>query len=165
MLRKKFLVISVFTDGACLGNPGRGGWAAKIRYPCGRTDILRGAVEHTTNNRMELTAAVKALEALQAFQKSSPKSSPKEETILLHSDSRYLVSGMNAWVAQWQKRGWRTAAKKPVLNKDLWQKLLTLANSLQPQPQFRWVKGHDGIPDNEEVDRQAQEAAQKIEKN
>ena len=145
-------MISVFTDGACLGNPGRGGWAAKIRYPCGRTDNISGSAEETTNNRMELTAAVQALEALQSSQKG--------ETILLHSDSRYIVSGMNEWIAQWQRRGWRTAAKKPVLNKDLWQKLLACADDLNPKPQFRWVKGHDGIQDNEEVDRKAQEQAQ-----
>ena len=148
-------MIRVFTDGACLGNPGRGGWAAKIRYPCGRTDNISGATEETTNNRMELTAAVKALETLQSSQKEQ-----KGEAILLYSDSQYLVRGMNEWRAQWQQRGWRTAAKKPVLNKDLWQKLIALANRFEPQPQFQWIKGHDGIQDNEEVDQKAQEQAQ-----
>ena len=145
-------MINVFTDGACLGNPGRGGWAAKIRYASERVENIGGSAEQTTNNRMELTAAVKALEVLQSSQKG--------DAVLLHSDSQYLVKGMNEWIAQWQRRGWRTAAKKPVLNKDLWQKLLTLTDSLQPKPQFLWVKGHDGIQDNEEVDQQAQAQAQ-----
>ena len=145
-------MISVYTDGACLGNPGRGGWAAKIRYPS-RIESICGAEPQTTNNRMELTAAVKALEALRISQNSQP--------ILLHSDSQYLVRGMNEWIPQWQKRGWRTASKKPVLNKDLWQKLIAITENLNPKPQFLWVKGHYGIQDNEEVDLIAQKQAQK----
>ncbi len=144
-------MISVYTDGACLGNPGRGGWAAKIRYPS-HIENISGAEPQTTNNRMELTAAVKALEAIQNSQNCLP--------IRLHSDSQYLVRGMNEWIHQWQKRGWRTATKKPLLNKDLWQKLLVLTENLNPKPQFLWVKGHHGILDNEEVDQIAQKQAQ-----
>ena len=145
-------MISVFTDGACLGNPGKGGWAVKIRYPSQQVKNISGNVEQTTNNRMELTAAIEALEVLQASQEG--------EDIVLHSDSQYLVRGMNSWTTQWQRRGWRTAAKKPVLNKDLWLRLLTLTENLKPKPQFLWIKGHDGIQDNEEVDQQAQKQAQ-----
>ena len=149
-------MIRVFTDGACLGNPGRGGWAVKIRYPSGRIENISGAAEQTTNNRMELTAAIKALEGLKN------EESQKKDAVVIHSDSQYLVRGMNEWIVQWQRRGWRTASKKPVLNEDLWQELLVLVDGMDPKPRFRWVRGHDGIPDNEEVDRRAQAEAQNV---
>ena len=159
-------MIRVFTDGACLGNPGRGGWAVKIRYPSGRIENISGAAEQTTNNRMELTAAIKALEGLKnedpQNQDSQNGDSQKKDAVVIHSDSQYLVRGMNEWIVQWQRRGWRTASKKPVLNEDLWQELLVLVDGMDPKPQFRWVRGHDDIPDNEEVDRRAQAEAQNV---
>ena len=144
--------IEVFTDGACLGNPGKGGWAARIKLngQCQWREIY-GCEKLTTNNRMELTAAIKAIESL--------GENCENMLVVISSDSQYLVKGMNAWIVDWQKRGWRTAAKKPVQNLDLWQKLLQLSLKLNPKPQFLWVKGHEGNIENEKVDIIAKKAA------
>lgn len=131
--------VEIFTDGACKGNPGPGGWGALLRTGA-REKELSGGERLTTNNRMELTAAIRALQAL------------KEPcAVSLHSDSRYVVDGMTSWIANWQRRGWRTAARKPVLNADLWQELVQAAASHRIE--WIWVKAHNGHPENERVDQ------------
>ena len=148
--------IVVFTDGACLGNPGKGGWAARIKLnDQSQWREISGGEKLTTNNRMELTAAIKAIENLN----ESLNGNCENMLVVINSDSQYLVKGMNAWIVDWQKRGWRTAAKKSVLNLDLWQKLLQLSLKLNPKPQFLWVKGHEGNVENEKVDVMAKKAA------
>lgn len=133
--------VIIHTDGGCSGNPGPGGWAAVLEYN-GRTKELSGAVPDTTNNRMELTAAIEALRAL------------KEPcAIEFHTDSQYLRLGITEWLPQWKARNWRTAAKHPVKNADLWR---DLDQAVQPhQIQWRWVKGHAGHPLNERCDQLA----------
>ena len=131
--------VEIFTDGACSGNPGAGGWAAVLRYGS-HTKELSGYEPETTNNRMELTAAIKALEALKE---------PCEVT--LTTDSKYLCDGINnGWAASWRLRGWIKSDKKPALNPDLWSKLLDLAAIHRVR--FIWVKGHAGHPENERCD-------------
>lgn len=137
--------VEIFTDGACKGNPGPGGWGALLRMRRHEKE-LSGAEAQTTNNRMELTAAIKALAALNA---------PCE--VDLYSDSRYVVEGITKWVEGWQRRGWKTAAKKPVLNDDLWRELI--AQAARHQVRWHWVRGHDGHVENERVDRLASDAA------
>jgi ribonuclease HI len=137
--------VAIFTDGACKGNPGPGGWGALLRL--GRHEKeLSGSEAATTNNRMELTAAIKALEAL---------IEPCE--VVLHSDSKYVLDGIGGWVEGWQRNGWKTAAKKPVKNADLWQELIAAARPHRVE--WVWVKGHDGHPENERVDQLASDAA------
>lgn len=137
--------VEIFTDGACKGNPGPGGWGALLRMG-EREKELVGSDPETTNNRMEMTAALRALEALKR---------PCE--VHLYTDSKYLIDGITKWVFGWQKKGWKTAAKKPVLNEDLWRALLDAA---RPHTiAWHWVKGHDGHPENERVDRLASDAA------
>lgn len=133
--------IEIFTDGACKGNPGPGGWGALLRYD-GNEKHLYGGEAETTNNRMELLAAIKALEALKE---------PCE--VSLTTDSSYVRKGIMEWVASWKKNGWKTAAKKPVKNKDLWQQLDALAE--KHSVQWFWVKGHSGHPENELADELA----------
>lgn len=130
--------VEIFTDGACKGNPGPGGWAALLRMGKHEKE-LSGGEAATTNNRMELTAAIRALEAL---------IEPCE--VVLHSDSKYVLDGMTKWVAGWQKRGWKNASKQPVRNADLWHELIAAA--LPHQVDWVWVKGHNGHPENERVD-------------
>lgn len=138
--------VEIFTDGACKGNPGPGGWGALLRL--GRHEKeLSGGEPDTTNNRMEMTAAIRALAAL---------IEPCE--VDLHTDSRYLIDGITKWVAGWQKRGWVNASKKPVRNEDLWHELI--AQTARHKVQWHWVRGHSGHPENERVDRLASEAAQ-----
>ena len=134
--------VELFTDGACSGNPGPGGWGAILRYK-GAEKELSGGEESTTNNRMELTAAIEGLAAL------------KEPcNVTLYSDSKYLVDAITkGWAVGWRSRGWRKADKKPALNVDLWQRLLDLLE--QHQVTFVWVKGHAGHPENERCDRLA----------
>ena len=131
--------IDIFTDGACSGNPGQGGWGAVLRYH-GTEKELSGGEPETTNNRMELTAVIEALSAL------------KEPcAVTLTSDSKYVIDAVTkGWVYSWQKNGWRKADKKPALNVDLWEKLLPLLN--KHRVTFVWVKGHDGHPENERCD-------------
>ena len=130
--------VEIFTDGGCSPNPGEGAWAALLRYQ-GVEKQLSGYVAQTTNNRMELSAALAALMAMK-----------KPARIRLHTDSQYLQKGMLSWSAAWIKRGWKTADKKPVLNADLWQALLQEAK--RHEIQWVWVKAHNGHPENERVD-------------
>jgi ribonuclease HI len=131
--------VEIFTDGACSGNPGKGGWGAVLRYYGTEKELCGGAIE-TTNNRMELTAVIKALSAL------------KEPcAVTLTTDSKYVVDAVEkGWVYNWQKNGWRKADKKPALNVDLWEQLLPLLN--KHAVTFVWVKGHAGHPENERCD-------------
>ena len=140
--------VEIFTDGSCLGNPGPGGWAALLRFGGHNLEISGGA-RLTTNNRMELTAAIKGLEALK-------RPCPVE----LYTDSRYVCNAVNKkWLAAWQKRGWKKADKKEVLNQDLWKRLLPLLEKYQPR--LFWVEGHSGHPENERVDDLARAEASK----
>ena len=140
--------VDIFTDGACKGNPGPGGWAALLRL--GRHEKeLAGAESDTTNNRMELTAVIRGLQAL-----------TEPCRVTLYSDSRYVLDGMTKWVEGWQKRGWVNASKKPVRNADLWHDLIEVA--ARHEMSWRWVKGHDGHPENERVDRLASDEADRI---
>lgn len=134
----------IYTDGACRGNPGPGGWGALIRQG-GHESELSGAEADTTNNRMELMAAIMALRALPAGSKAD-----------IYTDSKYVMDGLNEWLPAWKLRGWKTAAKKPVKNQDLWQALdeATARHRLH----WHWVKGHAGNPGNERVDRVANAA-------
>ena len=130
--------IEVFTDGACRGNPGPGGWGVILQYQ-DRVREFHGGELETTNNRMELTAAIKALEAL------------KENCqVDVYTDSVYVRDGITKWLPRWRERGWRTAAKKPVKNQDLWMELAELVESHQVD--WHWVKGHAGHPGNERAD-------------
>jgi ribonuclease HI len=135
--------VVIYTDGACSGNPGPGGWGA-ILTSDGHMRELNGGEPHTTNNRMELTAAISALEALKR---------PSE--VELHTDSQYLRNGITQWLAGWKRNGWRTADKKPVKNEDLWRRLEAAA--LQQKIDWRWVKGHAGHAMNERADELARE--------
>ncbi len=136
--------VVIYTDGACRGNPGPGGWGALLaKGP--HQKAISGYEAHTTNNRMELQAALSALQALK-----------QPCRIVLWTDSEYLRKGMTEWLPGWQARGWKTAAKQPVKNADLWQSLLAAA--APHQIDWRWVKGHAGDPGNEAVDRLANEA-------
>lgn len=130
--------VEVFTDGACRGNPGPGGWGVLLRYG-GKEKTLHGGEAATTNNRMELTAAIRALEALRE---------PCE--VHLTTDSEYVRKGITEWVAGWKKRGWKTAGRQPVKNVDLWQQLDELAR--RHKVQWHWVKGHSGHRENEIAD-------------
>jgi ribonuclease HI len=137
-------VIEIYTDGACRGNPGPGGWAALLRTGTHEREIS-GAEEHTTNNRMELTAVIRALEALK-----------RPVRARLYTDSQYVLRGMSEWLPTWQARGWRTADRKPVKNQDLWQELAALG--ARHELEWHWVPGHAGVADNERVDRLANAA-------
>ena len=134
--------IEIFTDGACSGNPGPGGWGAVLRYNNAEKELSGGEAD-TTNNRMELTAGISALEALKE---------PCE--VSLTTDSKYVCDSiLKGWVYSWQKNGWRKSDKKPALNVDLWEKLLPLLE--KHKVQFNWVKGHAGHPENERCDKLA----------
>jgi len=137
--------IQIFTDGACQGNPGPGGWGVLMIYPDGTEKELSGGEQATTNNRMEMLSALRALEFLQ-----TPAS------ICLYSDSQYLIRGINEWLAGWKKRGWRTASGSAVKNIDLWQALD--AQMARHQIQWCWVRGHSGHPGNERADQLARQA-------
>jgi ribonuclease HI len=137
-------VIDIFTDGACSGNPGPGGWGAILRWK-GHEKELNGGETPTTNNRMEMMAAIAALESLK---RPSP--------VRLHTDSTYLRDGITKWIHAWKKKGWKTADKKPVKNVDLWQRLETAA--ARHQVEWHWVRGHSGHPENERADELARKA-------
>jgi ribonuclease HI len=137
-------VVEIYADGACKGNPGPGGWGVLLRAR-GAEKELYGGEAQTTNNRMELTAVIRALESLK-----------RRCTVRLYTDSQYVQKGMSEWIHDWKRRGWRTADKKPVKNLDLWQRLdeLTRAHEIE----WHWVRGHAGHPENERADELANRA-------
>jgi ribonuclease HI len=137
-------VVEIFTDGACSGNPGPGGWGAILRSGA-RERELSGGERATTNNRMEMTAAIEALKALK-----------QPSTVVLHTDSRYLMDGATQWLARWKARGWRTADKKPVKNEDLWRALEDALT--RHDVTWKWVRGHFGHVENERADALARAA-------
>lgn len=132
------MIVEIYTDGACKGNPGPGGWGALMRCN-GKEKTLHGGEAHTTNNRMELMAAIKSLEALTRPCKVS-----------LYTDSQYVRQGMTEWISGWKKKGWRNSKKEPVKNADLWQQLDQLAT--RHTIDWHWVRGHSGHPENEQAD-------------
>jgi ribonuclease HI len=143
-------VVEIYTDGACRGNPGPGGWAALLKRG-ERFRELHGAEPLTTNNRMELTAVIRALEALR-----------RPVHARVYTDSEYVRRGITEWLAAWKARGWRTAERKPVKNQDLWERLdaVAAAHTLE----WHWVPGHAGVPGNERVDRLANEAIDRLQR-
>jgi ribonuclease HI len=141
------MIVELFTDGACLGNPGKGGWGALLRFG-GKEKELSGSEAATTNNRMELMGVIMGLEAL-----------TKPIEVHVYTDSQYVQKGMLEWVKGWQKNNWLTAKKEPVKNKDLWQRLL--AASGQHTVAWHWVRGHNGHAENERVDALATQAARR----
>ena len=143
-------LVQVYTDGACKGNPGPGGWGALLVYK-GVEHELWGGERDTTNNRMELTAAIQALAALK-----------RTCQVQLVTDSEYVMRGIQEWLPNWKKRGWKTAAKQPVKNVDLWQQLDEQVN--RHQITWQWVRGHDGHVENERVDQLARNAAETMRK-
>lgn len=140
--------VDIYTDGACLGNPGPGGWGALLRHGQHEKELAGGEPD-TTNNRMELLAAIRALEALR-----------EPCRVVLHTDSQYVQKGISEWIGGWQRRGWKTADGKPVKNDDLWRALL--AAQKPHTVDWRWVRGHSGHVENERVDQLAREAAQRV---
>jgi ribonuclease HI len=143
--------VQIYTDGACRGNPGPGGWAALLRYGSHEKKLF-GAESYTTNNRMELMAAIKALAAMR-----------ESCRIEIHTDSQYLQKGITEWIAGWKKRGWKKSDKKPIKNADLWQALEHEVG--RHHVTWHWVKGHSGHPENDLVDALANEAVDDILKN
>jgi len=142
--------VEIFTDGACKGNPGPGGWGAVIRSG-GREKELSGGENPTTNNRMELLAAIRSLQALK-----------RPCRVILTTDSNYVRDGITKWIHGWQKNGWKTADRKPVKNAELWQDLIEAARPHRID--WRWVKGHAGHPENERADRLACDAAREFQR-
>jgi ribonuclease HI len=140
--------VEIFTDGACSGNPGPGGWGAVLRYGATERE-LSGGETATTNNRMEMMAAIEALEALK-----------RPTTVDLYTDSTYLRDGIMKWIHGWKRNGWKTAAKKPVKNVDLWQRLERARASHEVT--WHWVKGHAGHPENERADALARGAIERL---
>ena len=140
--------IEIFTDGACRGNPGKGGWGVMIRSN-GLEESLYGGDLSTTNNIMELTAAIKALEHI-----------PENSNVVLTTDSKYVMQGITKWIKNWKIRNWKTASKKPVRNKELWKRLdnLTILHSVE----WKWVKGHSGHRENEIADQLANKGIDEI---
>lgn len=136
--------VQIWTDGACRGNPGPGGWGAILRFGDTEKEIY-GAEVQTTNNRMELLAAINALEALK-----------RRCAVVLTSDSEYLRRGITEWIVNWKQRGWVTANRKPVLNRDLWERLDAVAS--RHDVEWRWIRGHSGHPENERADALANRA-------
>lgn len=132
--------IEIYTDGACKGNPGPGGWGVLLKSAGTQKELFGGELG-TTNNRMELTAVIEALSALK-----------RPCHVTLHADSQYVLKGITEWLAGWKARGWKTAAKQPVKNVDLWQRLDELVNSAGHKIDWRWVRGHNGDPGNEHAD-------------
>ncbi|QQD21421.1 ribonuclease HI [Venatoribacter cucullus] len=142
------MTVHLFTDGACKGNPGPGGWGVLMRYGAHEKELW-GGEGHTTNNRMELMAAIEGLKAL---------TRPCE--VVLTTDSQYVKQGINSWLAGWKRNGWRTADKKPVKNQDLWQQLDEQCQ--RHQVEWRWVKGHAGHAENERADILANRGAAEV---
>ena len=137
-------IIDIFTDGACSGNPGPGGWGVILRWR-GTEKELSGGAPETTNNRMELMAAIAGLESLTRPAKAR-----------VHTDSRYVKDGITLWIAKWKQNGWKTAAKKPVKNADLWQRLELAVGAHDVE--WHWIRGHTGHPENERADALARRA-------
>jgi ribonuclease HI len=140
--------VVIYTDGACSGNPGRGGWGVVLRWN-GTQKELYGGDAQTTNNRMELMAAIQALEALN-----------RPSQVQLHTDSTYLLNGITKWIAAWQRNGWRTSARKPVKNEDLWRRLVEAMNGHEVS--WLWVKGHAGEEGNERADALARLGVEEV---
>jgi ribonuclease HI len=140
--------VDIFTDGACKGNPGPGGWAAILRMGAHEKELTGGEAA-TTNNRMEMTAILRGLSALN-----------EPCAVTVHTDSRYVIDGMTQWIFGWQKRGWLNAAKKPVANEDLWRELIAAARPHKVS--WEWVKGHSGHPENERCDALASAEAARL---
>ena len=147
-MTKKSEIVEIFTDGACSGNPGPGGWGAILRFN-GTEKELSGGEAQTTNNRMELMAAIAALEALK-----------RDVKVRLYTDSQYLRDGITRWIHDWKVRGWKTADKKPVKNIDLWQRLETALAGHKIE--WHWVRGHSGHPENERADELARAAIARL---
>jgi ribonuclease HI len=141
---KKGHIVEIFADGACSGNPGKGGYAAILKYG-DKVKEITGCCSYTTNNRMELTAIIEALRTIK-----------RPCTIKVITDSYYVVKGMEEWVHKWQKNGWKNSNKKPVLNRDLWEELLSLSS--KHNIKWQWIKGHHGHPENEKCDKLAKKA-------
>ena len=133
--------VVIYTDGACSGNPGPGGWGSILMYNGHRRE-LSGGERETTNNRMEMMAVIQALETLK-----------RSCDVVIHTDSTYVMKGMTEWLAGWKSRGWKTASKQPVKNVDLWERLDEAVG--KHQVEWRWVKGHSGVPENERADELA----------
>ena len=143
--------ITVYTDGACSGNPGPGGWGAVLKFN-GNVKEISGGEDATTNNRMEMMAVIKALESL------------KEPCdVELYTDSEYVKNGITSWIKKWVKNGWMTASKKEVKNRDLWEKIYSLTS--EHTINWRWVKGHSGDPDNERCDLLARNEISRIKRS
>jgi len=140
-------IVEIYTDGACKGNPGPGGWGAVLRGSSGKERLLSGGEPHTTNNRMELLAAIEALNALK-----------RPCRVELTTDSNYVRDGIMKWIHGWRRNGWKTADRKPVKNADLWQALLDASE--RHRIEWHWVKGHAGHPENERADVLACAAAE-----
>jgi len=141
-------IVELFTDGSCLGNPGPGGWGVVLRWN-GTEKELSGNERDTTNNRMELLAAIRGLEAL-----------TRPVTVNLYTDSQYVQNGITSWIHNWKRNGWKTSAKKPVKNEDLWRALD--AQMQIHEVSYHWVKGHAGHPENERADDLARAAAENV---
>lgn len=141
-------IVEIFTDGACRGNPGPGGWGALLRY-AGEVKELYGGEAETTNNRMELMAAIRALESLK-----------RKCKVELTTDSEYVKNGITQWIQNWKKRGWKTANRKPVKNMDLWQRLDKAVS--EHDVDWHWVRGHTGHPENERADELANKAIDEL---
>ena len=141
--------VSLYTDGACKGNPGKGGWGVLMRYGSHEKELFGGEA-HTTNNRMELTAIIQGLAALK-----------RPCAVVIYTVSQYVKNGMEQWIHGWKKNGWKTASKQPVKNEDLWQQLDRLA--AQHQIQWQWVRGHAGHTENERADALANQGVASVE--
>ena len=143
--------VVIYTDGACKGNPGPGGWGALLRAADGAEKELCGGEAQTTNNRMEMMAVIEALAALK-----------RPCHVVLHVDSQYVLKGMTEWLQGWKAKGWRTAAKQPVKNVDLWQRLDALVHQSEHRIEWQWVKGHAGDPGNERADALANRGVEQL---
>jgi ribonuclease HI len=141
-------IVQIFTDGACKGNPGRGGWGVLLRFGTTEKELFGGEA-NTTNNRMELTAAIRGLEALK-----------RPCRVVVSTDSQYVRQGIMTWIHNWKKRGWKTADKQPVKNEDLWRQLDEL--SRHHEVRWEWVKGHAGHPENERADALANKGCDSV---
>jgi ribonuclease HI len=143
--------VEIYTDGACKGNPGPGGWGVLLRSPAGAEKELCGGELETTNNRMELMAVIQAFQALK-----------RPCHVVLYLDSEYVRKGITEWIHGWKAKGWRTAAKQPVKNADLWQQLDVLVYQSEHRIEWHWVKGHAGHPGNERADALANQGVEQV---